>query len=136
MIESLISGKVAIKPRLAPTKAGAEYVRLGVLVSQADGSEQYVSVVCFDEQGVQSLKRLTKGESVSVVGKTTISTYEAKDGTTKASVSLLATKTLTVYQARQARKPTPSVESTRKAVDATLAAHAPPHAMVDLGDFE
>jgi len=73
-------------------------------------------VVAFSDSAKATLLALEDGDSVSLAGTLKIGTYEARDGSVKPSISMVASKVLTAYQVARKRKAvaeasTPAVES-------------------------
>ena len=105
MIEAMISGKLIMQPQEGKASNGNPYIKCLVACPQDNADPQVVSVICFDAESVESVGRMSKGDAISLVGKVTLSLYAAKDGQQRVGVQMVATRSMSVYQARKIRTP-------------------------------
>lgn len=103
MIAALVQGCVFRAPEQRMSNAGKPYVAAAIRVKDAGGS-QFVRIVAFSETVEAELLRLADGDAVSVQGPLTVSPYQASDGSTKLSLSLVADRVLALRRPRE-RKP-------------------------------
>src|SRR5260370_3564099 len=101
VIDSLIAGKVYGTPTERVGASGKAFVAAKVRAADSDGESQFVNIVAFDDAVKAALLALSEGDSVSVAGAMKISTYEARDGTTRISISMVAAAVLTSYHVRK-----------------------------------
>ena len=74
-----------------------QYARFSIAVNRKkkrgndlEDVTSYFDVVCFNEMAENVATSITKGTRVIVVGNLDVTTYEAKDGTTKTQVQITA----------------------------------------------
>lgn len=90
MIRALIFAEVVAAPQERTTKAGKPFALARVAVPQGEGGRVFCSVICFEEAAVARLLQLKPGASVSLAGALKVGTWQAKDGTTRAQLDLVA----------------------------------------------
>lgn len=103
-IDALIGGTLWKKPEQRLSNAGKPYVTANVRAADGDGESLFVNVVAFSDSAKAALLALDDGDSVSLAGTLKIGTYEARDGSVKPSVSMVAQKVLTAYHVARKRK--------------------------------
>jgi single-stranded DNA-binding protein len=96
MIGALISGRLKGTIELRTGASGKPFT-LAKLIAHDGESNYLVSVIAFDSATQETLAALAEGDSVALTGPLKVTTYVAKDGSTKASLSLTATGALTAY---------------------------------------
>ena len=91
-----IIGNLTKKPELRVTSAGVSVCSFTVAVNrrktannQNPGAD-YFSVSAWRQLGENCAKFLDKGRKVAVVGAVSVRTYQAQDGTTRASLEVTA----------------------------------------------
>lgn len=91
-----IIGNIVKKPELRVTSAGISVCSFTVAVNrrrtannQNPGAD-YFSVSAWRQLGENCAKFLDKGRKVAVVGAVSVRTYQAQDGTTRASLEVTA----------------------------------------------
>ncbi|MDQ7975916.1 single-stranded DNA-binding protein [Paraburkholderia sp. SARCC-3016] len=104
MIDALVAGKLWKKPEQRRSGAGKTFVTANVRAADGDGEALFVNVVVFDDEAKTAMLALEDGDSVSLTGSLKVSTYEARDGSVKPSVSMVAQKVLTAYHVARKRK--------------------------------
>ncbi|WP_434108013.1 single-stranded DNA-binding protein [Paraburkholderia caffeinilytica] len=104
MIDALVGGKLFKIPEERRSNSGKTYVTANVRAADGDGEGLFVSVVAFSDSAKAVLLALEEGDSVSLAGTLKIGTYEARDGSVKPSVSMVASKVLTPYHVARKRK--------------------------------
>lgn len=104
MINALVSGKVIVQPSERTAKSGKTFYTITVAAATNGEENCSVSAICFNEATGKKLCGLSKGDTVSLVGKATPKIYTGKDGVTKASLDMVVDECLTVYQVTQKRK--------------------------------
>lgn len=90
MIRALLTGTLVADPAQRTTKTGKPFAVCRVSVPQQDEGRVYASVIAFDAKAVERLLQLRAGANVSLAGVLKVSTYQAKDGTTRPSLDLQA----------------------------------------------
>jgi single-stranded DNA-binding protein len=103
-IDALVAGKLWKTPEERRSSAGKMFVTANVRAADGDGESLFVNVVAFDDSAKAALLALEDGDSVSLAGTLKIGTYEARDGSVKLSVSMVAQKVLTAYHVARKRK--------------------------------
>jgi single-stranded DNA-binding protein len=105
VIDALIHGRIYGKPQSRTGKSGTtRFVTANVRVPMADGESVFANVICFAAPVGNTLLALDDGASVSVSGELKVSTYVAKDGTTKSNINVTAHELLTPYHVQRRRK--------------------------------
>lgn len=104
MIDGLIAGKLSGSAQNRTAHNGKTFVTAKVRAADSDGEAQFISVVAFDDGVKTALLALGDGDSVSASGSLTIDTSEARNGTTRVSIKLVATAVLTPYHVRRKRE--------------------------------
>ncbi|SAL12050.1 Single-stranded DNA-binding protein [Caballeronia sordidicola] len=104
MIDALVGGKLfkAAEERLS--QAGKTFVTANIRAADGEGEGLFISVVAFSDSAKAALLALDEGDSVSLAGTLKIGTYEARDGSVKASVSMVAQNVMSAYQVSRKRK--------------------------------
>ena len=90
MIRGLIFAEVVAAPQERTTKAGKPFALARVAVPQGEGGRVFCSVIAFDEAAVARLLQLKAGASVALAGSLKVSTWQAKDGTSRPQLDLVA----------------------------------------------
>lgn len=90
MIRVLTFAEVVATPQERTTKAGKPFALARVAVPQGEGGRVFCSVIAFDEAAVARLLQLKAGASVALAGTLKVSTWTAKDGTTRPQLDLVA----------------------------------------------
>jgi single-stranded DNA-binding protein len=103
VIDGLIAGTVYGKPTERVGASGKAFVAAKVRAADSDGEGQFVNVVAFDGSVKTALLALSDGDSVSLAGAMKIGTFEARDGTIRVSISMVAHAVLTAYHVRRKR---------------------------------
>jgi single-stranded DNA-binding protein len=104
MIDALIAGKLcgSAAERTAAS-SGRQFVTAKVRAADSEGEGQFVNVVAFDDSVKTALLALGDGDSVALTGAMKIGTYEARDGTTRININLVASAALSAYHVRKRR---------------------------------
>lgn len=103
-IDALVAGKLWKNPEERRSGAGKMFVTANVRAADGDGEALFVNVVAFSESAKAALLALEDGDSVSLAGTLKIGTYEARDGSVKPNVSMVAQRVLTAYHVARKRK--------------------------------
>ena len=90
MIRALIVGTLHTDPKQRTTKNGNPYALARVSVAMGEEGRIFCSVICFDPAAVDRLSQLKSGASVAMAGTLKVGTWEAKDGTIKPSLDMVA----------------------------------------------
>lgn len=90
MIRGLISGELVATPQVRTGKTGKPFALARAAVPQGEDGRVFCSVICFEEAAVARLLQLKAGASVSLAGTLKVSTWTAKDGTTRPQLDLVA----------------------------------------------
>lgn len=94
MINKLtLIGRCGKDARVGTTSKGTQYASVSVAASAGKDDSTWFDVVAYDKQA-EWLAKATKGTMVYIEGPVSISTFQAKDGTTKSSLQV------TAYQVR------------------------------------
>ncbi|BAN24646.1 hypothetical phage protein [Caballeronia insecticola] len=86
------------------SNSGKTFVTDNVRAADGDGESLFVNVVAFSDSAKATLLALEDGDSVSLTGTLKIGTYEARDGSVRPKVSMIAQTVLTAYQVTRKRK--------------------------------
>lgn len=90
MIRGLIAGELVATPQERTGKSGKPFALARVSVPQGDEGRVFCSVICFHDDAVARLLQLKAGASVALAGSLKASTWQAKDGTTRPQLDLVA----------------------------------------------
>jgi single-stranded DNA-binding protein len=90
MIRALITGELVANPQERTGKTGKAFALARVSVPQGDEGRIFCSVIAFQGEAVARLLQLKAGASVSLAGALKVSTWQAKDGTTRPQLDLVA----------------------------------------------
>ena len=91
-----IIGNLTRDPELRTTSAGVSVCSFTVAVNRRNRNQNgqaeadFFRVSAWRERGETCAKYLTKGKKVCVIGSVSVKTYQANDGTTKASLEVTA----------------------------------------------
>jgi len=86
-----IIGNLTADPELRTTQAGKTVCGFTVAVNKRNSDDaDYFRVSAWDKLGENCQKFLLKGRKVCVIGPVTVRTYQANDGTTRASMEVTA----------------------------------------------
>ena len=88
----IIIGNIGNSPELRTTPAGIAVCTFSVAVParKKDDPATWFRVTVWRQLGENCARYLAKGKKVCVVGPVSVSTYTAKDGTTRASMEITA----------------------------------------------
>ena len=90
MIRTLILAELANTPQERTSKTGKPFALARVSVPQGEGARVFCSVIAFQDEAVARLLQLKAGASVALAGTLKVSTWQAKDGTTRPALDLVA----------------------------------------------
>lgn len=90
MIRALISGELVATPQERTGKTGKAFALARVSVPMGDDGRIYCSVIAFNDDAVTRLLQLKAGASVALAGTLKVSTWTAKDGTTRPQLDMVA----------------------------------------------
>lgn len=112
-----IIGNLTRDPELRTTQTGVNVCDFTVAVNKRPSSEQrqqgvtpepdYFRVSAWRERGESCAKYLAKGRKVCVIGPVSVRTYQANDGTTRASLEVTADE-VEFLSPRDANSPAPT----------------------------
>lgn len=103
MIDCLISGKLHGQPQQRTSKNGNTFTTAKVRVPTGEDAT-FCNVICFEPDTQAGLLALGAGESVALAGSLKVATWTDREGVTKPSLDLVASKLLTVYSIAKKRK--------------------------------
>lgn len=104
MIDGLIAGTVYGKPTERVGASGKAFVTTKLRVTDGDGEGLFISVVAFSDSAKAGLLALDDSDSCALAGPLKIGTFEARDGSVKPSVSMVAHAVLTQYDVQRKRR--------------------------------
>ena len=90
MIRALITGELVATPQERTGKTGKPFALARVSVPQGEEGRIFCSVIAFEEAAVARLLQLKAGAAVSLAGALKVGTWQAKDGTTRPQLDLVA----------------------------------------------
>ena len=90
MIRALIFGELVATPQQRTGKTGKPFALARVSVPQGEEGRIFCSVIAFEEAAVARLLQLKAGAAVSLAGALKVGTWQAKDGTTRPQLDLVA----------------------------------------------
>jgi single-stranded DNA-binding protein len=102
MISVLATGKIIVAPTQRTGSSGKEFTTV-TLACPANGDDVSVSVICFGATAQQQLLALSKGDTISVVGKAQPKIYTAKTGEQRPSLDVVAEQVMSAYQLKTKR---------------------------------
>jgi single-stranded DNA-binding protein len=104
MIDGLVSGRLFGKAAERSGASGKVFVAAKLRVADGDGEGLFISVVAFSDSAKAGLLALDDGDSCALAGPLKIGTFEARDGSVKPSVSLVAHAVLSQYHVQRKRR--------------------------------
>lgn len=104
MIDALVGGKLFKAAEERRAASGKTFVTANVRAADGEGDGMFVNVVAFSDSAKAALLALEDGDSLSLAGTLKIATYEARDGSVKPKVSMVAHSVLTAYHVSRKRK--------------------------------
>lgn len=118
MIRALITGDLFADPQERTSKNGNPYALARVSVPMGDEGRVSCSLIAFEHQAVARLLQLRAGASVAAAGTLKVGTWQAKDGTVKPSLDLVADEVCS--SAPRPKKPKPEPEQRGYQVGAAM----------------
>ncbi|TAN26038.1 MAG: single-stranded DNA-binding protein [Castellaniella sp.] len=103
MIDTIIQGKLYGAPKTGTGRNGNTYTTAKLRVATAGGDTLMVSVIVFDEAAQHVLQALADGDAVAMTGTLTPKVFQAKDGTWRPGLDLVAQAVMSPYQVRHKR---------------------------------
>jgi single-stranded DNA-binding protein len=103
MIDALISGKLMGTPSQRTSKNGNHFTEAKVRVPNGD-EVMLCNVICFADGVQAALLALGDGDAVAMAGSLKVGTWQAKDGTHRASLGMTVTQVLTAHHVTKKRK--------------------------------
>ena len=108
MIRALIPCELVATPQERTGKTGRPYALARVSVPQGEDGRLFCSVIAFNDDAVARLLQLKAGASVSLAGALKVGTWQAKDGTARPSLDLVADEVASTTPRPRKRKETPA----------------------------
>ncbi len=90
MIRALITGELVANPQERTAKTGKAFALARLAVPQGEEGRIFCSVIAFHDEAVARMLQLKAGAAVSMAGALKVGTWQAKDGTTRAQLDLVA----------------------------------------------
>lgn len=90
MIRALVSGELIADPQSRQSRNGNTFATCRIAVKQQDGDRLFCSCIVFDDNAVTRLLQLRAGAAVSMAGTLKIGTWQARDGSVKPSLDIVA----------------------------------------------
>ena len=103
MIDCLISGKLHGLPSQRTSRNGGTFTVAKVRVPTGEEST-FANIIAFDQGTQDALLALGAGEAVALAGELRVSTWTDKNGVTRPSLDLVASKALTQYHLTKRRR--------------------------------
>ena len=103
MISTLIEGVLHGAPVRRTSAKGGVYITAQMRAAGDDGETVWCSLIGFDAGAVESLGKLTAGDTVAIAGHASLSTWTAKDGEHKAGLKVTVNRVMSVYEAGKRR---------------------------------
>jgi len=104
MIDVLVAGRFVGAAVERTASSGKTFVTSKLRAADSDGETQFINIVAFDASVKSALLALADGDGISVSGAMKISTFEARDATTRVSINVVATAVLSAYQVKHKRE--------------------------------
>jgi single-strand DNA-binding protein len=85
------SGRVGQEPKLGTIPSGKQVLNFSLAVDTWNGKEKgttWLDCAMWGERGAKVAEYLDKGTPITIQGEPSVRTYEAKDGSTKATLSV------------------------------------------------
>lgn len=108
MIRALLTGELVANPQERTGKNGRPFALARVSVPQGDDGRVFCSVIAFNDDAVARLLQLKAGAAVSLAGTLKVSTWQAKDGTTRPQLDLVADEVASTTPRPRKRKEGPT----------------------------
>jgi single-stranded DNA-binding protein len=104
MIDALVCGRLYAKPEERTSSSGKTFVSFKLLAADSDGENQFCNVVVFADTVRHAVLALDAGDSCSISGPLKFTTYTARDGAVKVSLSVVANAVLSAYHVKRKRE--------------------------------
>lgn len=104
MIDALISGRLRGTPSVRTGSNGAPYALFRVSAADKTGASLLCSCIAFSATVIESVRRLSDGDSITVSGEVAVSSWKANDGTARQGLDVTAHQVLTAYAVSRKRK--------------------------------
>lgn len=108
MLNVLLTGKLAKKPRPGTSRNGSPYCQASVRVplqanTEGEAESIFASVIAFGSDS-EKLARLAQGDAVSITGTAKLNVWQPQDGSPpRPGLDVQATGILTAYELRKRR---------------------------------
>jgi len=103
MIDCLVSGKLHGQPSQRTSRNGGTFTTAKLRVPTGEEST-FCNVICFEPDTQAVLLSLGAGEGVALAGELKVGTWTDKNGVTRPSLDLVASKALTQYHLSKRRR--------------------------------
>jgi len=111
MLTVLASGVLVADPRARTTAAGKAYATCLLRVPSDGGEAALCSVIIFNNDAVEALLSLAKGDSVAVTGRATLSTW-TRNGEQHHGLAIVGERVMNAYQLEKRRSAQPRMAET------------------------
>jgi len=108
MIRALVAGELVANPQERTGKTGKPFAIARVSVPMGDDGRVYCSVIAFNDDAVARLLQLKAGASVALAGTLKAGVWQAKDGTARSSLDLVADEVASTTPRPRKRKEEPT----------------------------
>lgn len=119
MLAVLASGTLNSDPIARKGRSGKPFVT-AALRTPSDEGALIIQFIAFDDAVVAALQKLQRGDAVSITGRATLKTWQAREGQ-RTGLSVVADAILTAYQSRKKR----SVTSSKRVAEQDAGTGAP-----------
>lgn len=103
MLSVLLQGQLLNDPQARTSANGRTYATATVR-TPTDEDALLCSVICFDDNAVESLLQLGKGDAVAVSGTAKLTKWTGKDGAEHTGLSITGHKVMSNYTATKKRR--------------------------------
>ena len=104
MIDVLTSGRLRGEVSLRKTSAGAPFASWRMTTTDKNGDGVLCSCISFSVTAIEAAQRLNDGDSISVSGEASLSTWNGNDGTPRRGLDVLVHGVLTAYHIGRKRR--------------------------------
>ena len=110
MIDVLIQGRLRGAVTVKTTKNGNPFATFKLAASDKTGESVLCSCIAFSATAVETVQRLSDGDSIAVSGEAAISSWQGRDGSARHGLDVTIHNVMTAYHMgrKRADKPKPA----------------------------
>lgn len=104
MIDALISGRLRGSPSIRKANNGSTFTTFRLAAMDRNGDSVLCSCIAFNAGAQSAISAMGDGDSVSVSGEATLSSWPGSDGVSRQGLEVLVHNVMTAYHVGRKRK--------------------------------